>query len=165
MLRIALGLIVATLSAAPVFAQAVPPAAPAQPPAPAQPAAAAPSPFVFNSDGGVILNFVKADKTADFEMALGKLKEALAKIEKPERKEQAAGWKVFKAAEPGPGGAAIYVFIIDPVAKGAEYSVGNILVEAFAAEGQTIYKTYSDAYANPAIGALLHLTKVIELGK
>ena len=165
MLRIVLGLIVATLSAAPVFAQAVPPAAPAQPPAPAQPAAAAPSPFVFNSDGGVILNFVKADKTADFEMALGKLKEALAKIEKPERKEQAAGWKVFKAAEPGPGGAAIYVFIIDPVAKGAEYSVGNILVEAFAAEGQTIYKTYSDAYANPAIGALLHLTKVIELGK
>jgi hypothetical protein len=163
MLRIALGLIVATLSAAPVFAQA--PAPPAQPPAPAQPAAAAPSPFVFNSDGGVILNFVKADKTADFEMALGKLKEALAKIEKPERKEQAAGWKVFKAAEPGPGGAAIYVFIIDPVAKGAEYSVGNILVEAFAAEGQTIYKTYSDAYANPAIGALLHLTKVIELGK
>jgi hypothetical protein len=165
MLRIVLGLIVATLSAAPVFAQAVPPAAPAQPPAPAQPAAAAPSPFVFNSDGGVILNFVKADKTADFEMALGKLKEALAKIEKPERKAQAAGWKVFKAAEPGPGGAAIYVFIIDPVAKGAEYSVGNILVEAFAAEGQTIYKTYSDAYANPAIGALLHLTKVIELGK
>ena len=159
MLRIVLGLIVATLSAAPVFAQAVPPAAPAQP------AAAAPSPFVFNSDGGVILNFVKADKTADFEMALGKLKEALAKIEKPERKEQAAGWKVFKAAEPGPGGAAIYVFIIDPVAKGAEYSVGNILVEAFGAEGQTIYKTYSDAYANPAIGALLHLTKVIELGK
>ena len=165
MLRIALRLIVATLSAAPVFAQAVPPAAPAQPPAPAQPAAAAPSPFVFNSDGGVILNFVKADKTADFEMALGKLKEALAKSEKPERKQQAAGWKVFKAAEPGPGGAAIYVFIIDPVAKGAEYSVGNILVEAFGAEGQTIYKTYSDAYANPAIGALLHLTKVAELGK
>src|SRR5512132_2834727 len=98
MLRIALGLIVATLSAAPVFAQA--PAPPAQPPAPAQPAAAAPSPFVFNSDGGVILNFVKADKTADFEMALGKLKEALAKSEKPERKQQAAGWKVFKAAEP-----------------------------------------------------------------
>jgi hypothetical protein len=162
MLRIALGLIVATLSVSPVFAQAVPPAAPA---APAQAAAAAPSPFVFNSDGGVILNFVKADKTADFEMALGKLKDALAKSEKPERKQQAAGWKVFKAAEPGPSGAAIYVFIIDPVAKGAEYSVGNILVEAFGAEGQTIYKTYSDAYANPAIGALLHLTKVIELGK
>ena len=163
MLRIALGLIVATLSAAPVFAQA--PAPPAQPPAPAQPAAAAPSPFVFNSDGGVILNFVKADKTADFEMALGKLKEALAKSEKPERKAQAAGWKVFKATEPGPSGAVIYVFFMDPVAKGAEYKVGDILVEAFGAEGQTLYKTYSEAYGTPAIGALLQLTNVVALGK
>ena len=128
-------------------------------------AAAAPSPFVFPGDGGVILNFVKADKTADFEMVLGKVKEALAKSEKPERKEQAAGWKVFKATEPGPNGAVIYVFFMDPVAKGAEYSVGNILVEAFGAEGQTLYKTYSEAYGNPAIGALLHLTSVTELGK
>ncbi len=159
MLRIALGLVVATLSAAPVFAQATPA------PAPAQPAAAAPNPFVFTGDGGAILNFVKADKTADFEMVLGKVKDALAKSEKPERKQQAAGWKVFKAAEPGPNGAVIYVFIMDPVAKGAEYSVGNILVEAFGAEGQALYKTYSEAYGTPAIGALLHLSKVAELGK
>jgi hypothetical protein len=157
--RIAFGLVVGVLSATTVFAQ-TPPAA-----APAQPAAAAPNPFIFPGDGGVILNFVKADKTADFEMVIGKLKEALAKSEKPERKEQAAGWKVFKATEPGPGGAAIYVFVMDPVAKGSEYSVGNILVEGFGAEGQTLYKTYSEAYANPAIGALLHLNRVTELGK
>jgi hypothetical protein len=149
--RIVVGLAVGMLSASTVFAQAAAPAAP--------------NPFVFNEDGGVILNFVKADKTADFEMVMGKLKEALAKSEKPERKAQAAGWKYFKANEPGPGGAAIYVFIMDPVAKGAEYSVGNILVEVFGAEGQAVYKTYSDSYANPAIGALLHLTKVAELGK
>ena len=159
MFRIALVCVVGMLSAAPVFAQAPPAAAPAQPPA------AQANPFVFPGDGGVILNFVKADKTADFEMVLGKVKEALAKSEKPERKQQAAGWKVFKAEEPGPNGAAIYVFIMDPVAKGAEYSVGNILVEAFGAEGQTLYKTYSDSYGTPAIGALLHLTKVTELGK
>ena len=80
--RIVVGMAAGMLSAATVFAQA---AAPAQP--------AAPSPFVFKGDGGVILNFVKADKTADFEMVIGKLKEALAKSEKPERKQQAAGWK------------------------------------------------------------------------
>jgi hypothetical protein len=158
--RIVVGLAVALLSATTVFAQAAPAAAPAQP------AAAPPNPFIFNSDGGVILNFVKADKTADFEMVMGKLKEALAKSEKPERKAQAAGWKYFKATEPGPNGAVIYVFVMDPVAKGAEYSVGNILVEVLGAtEGQALYKTYSDSYANPAIGALLHLTKVAELGK
>ncbi len=134
-------------------------------PARAQQAAAAPNPFVFPGDGGVILNFVKADKTADFEMVLGKVKEALAKSEKPERKQQATGWKVLKASEAGPGGAVIYAFLIDPAAKGSSYSVGDILVEAFGAEGQTLYKTYSDAYANPAIGALLHLSTVIDLGK
>ncbi|PYR25505.1 MAG: hypothetical protein DMF98_11965, partial [Acidobacteria bacterium] len=139
----ALGLLAGTLSATITYAQ--------------QPPAAAPSPFVFPGDGGVILNYIKADKTADFEMVIGKLKEALAKSEKPERKAQGAGWKLFKATEPGPGGAVIYVFIMDPVAKGAEYSVGNILVEAFGDEGRTLYKTYSDSYGNPAIGALLHL--------
>jgi len=136
------------------------------PPARAQQAAAAPSPFLFNSDAGVILNFVKADKTADFEMVLGKLKEGLAKSEKAERKAMAAGWKVFKATEPGPNGAVIYVFIMDPIAKGQEYSVGNLLVETLGSEeGQKLYKTYSDSYGNPAIGALLHLTSFLDLGK
>src|SRR3954470_15174097 len=155
---IVFGLAAAVLTATTAFAQAAP-AAPAQ----AAPAQAAPSPFVFPGDAGVILNFVKADKTADFEMVLGKAKEALAKSDKPERKAQAAGWKVFKATEPGPGGNVIYVFVIDPAAKGAEYSVGNILVEGFGAEGQTLYKTYSDAFGTPAIGALLHLTNVVAL--
>jgi hypothetical protein len=159
MFRIALVCVVGMLSAAPVFAQAPPAAAPAQPPA------AQANPFVFPGDGGVILNFVKADKTADFEMVLGKVKEALAKSEKPERKQQATGWKVFKASEPGPNGAVIYVFTMDPVVKGADYSVGNILVEGFAAEGQTLYKTYSESFGTPAIGALLHLTQVADLGK
>ena len=97
-------------------------------------------------------------------MVLGKVKEALAKSEKPERKAQAASWKVFKASEPGPNSAAIYVFIMDPVAKGAEYKVGDILVEAFGAEGQTLYKTYSEAYGTPAFN-ILHLTNVASLGK
>src|SRR3979490_823648 len=116
--RIVLGLAVGALSATTAFAQAP----------------AAPNPFVFPGDGGVILNFVKADKTADFEMVIGKVKEALAKSDKPERKQQAAGWKVFKASEAGPSGAVIYAFLIDPAAKGSDYSVGNILVEAFGAE-------------------------------
>jgi|ERR1051325_4946963 hypothetical protein len=146
---VALGLLVGLLTASPARAQQ-----------PAQP-----SPFVFNSDAGVILNFVKADKTADFESVLNKLKEGLAKSEKPERKAMAAGWKIFKASDPGPNGAVIYVFIIDPAAKGQEYSVGNLLVEAFGAEGQTLYKTYSDAFGTPAIGALLHLTSFLDLGK
>ena len=57
------------------------------------------------SDGALVLNYIKPDKTADFEMVMAKVKEALAKSEKPERKAQAEGWKIFKTAEPGPSGA------------------------------------------------------------
>ena len=73
----------------------------------------------------MVLNFIKADKTADFEAIIAKLKEALQKRRKPERKEQAAGWKVFKAVEAGPGGTVLYVFVIDPAVKGAEYTWGR----------------------------------------
>ena len=131
---------------------------------PAAQASAAQSMYVFSSDAGAILNFVKADKTADFEMIVGKVKEALAKSEKPERKEQAKSWKVFKATEAGPGGAAIYVFMMDPIAKGADYSIGTLLVEGFGAEGQTLYKTYSECYGQPAQN-ILHLSLIGDLGK
>jgi len=151
------GTVVALLSANAAFAQ--------QPAAqPAQQASAAQQMYVFSSDAGAILNFIKADKTADFEMIIGKVKEALAKSEKPERKEQAKSWKVFKATEGGPAGSSIYVFVMDPIAKGADYSIGTLLVEAFGAEGQTLYKTYSDCYGQPAQN-ILHLSMVSDLAK
>ena len=62
---------------------------------------------------------------------MGKLKEALQKSEKPERKQQAASWKVFKSPDPAAGGNVLYVFMIDPAVKGADYTVSTILAEAF----------------------------------
>jgi hypothetical protein len=95
----------------------------------------------------MVLNFVKPDKTADFEAVMGKLKEALQKSDKPERKRQAASWKVFKAAEPGANGSVLYVFTIDPAVKGADYTISTILAEAFPDEVQTLYKQYAESYA------------------
>lgn len=103
---------------------------------------------VFGSDAGLVLNFIKADKTADFEAIVAKLKEALAKSDKPERKQQAASWKVFRAMEPGANGSVLYVFDVDPAVPGADYTVSNILAEAFPEEVQTLYKQYADAYAS-----------------
>ena len=37
-----------------------------------------PTARTFASDGGMVLNFIKPDKTADFEAVIAKLKEALA---------------------------------------------------------------------------------------
>ncbi|MEQ1912751.1 MAG: hypothetical protein ABMA15_28305 [Vicinamibacterales bacterium] len=122
------------------------------------------NPYVFAGDGAVLLNFIKADHVADFEMILGKLKEALAKSEKPERKQQAESWKVFKANEAGPAGAAIYVSVIYPSVKGADYTVTTILAEAFPTEVQDLYKKYADSFATPP-GNLLNIKMFSDLAK
>jgi hypothetical protein len=114
---------------------------------PSRSAAQAPAARVFASDAGMVLNFIKPDKTADFEAVVGKLKEALQKSEKPERKQQATSWKVFKSPDPAQGGNVLYVFVIDPAVKGADYTVSTILNEAFPQEVQALYKQYADAYA------------------
>ena len=131
---------------------------------PAQQAQAQKSQYVFAGDAALILNFVKADKTGDFEMIMGKLKEALAKSDKPERKQQAASWKIYKAAEGGPGGSVIYVSTMAPTVKGADYSVALILSEAFPQEVQALYKTYSECFGSPAQN-ILNLTLANDLGK
>ena len=120
-------------------------------------------PRVFGSDAGMVLNFVKADKTSDFELVMNKLKEALQKSDKPERKQQAASWKVFKSPDPAAGGNVLYVFMIDPSVKGADYNVVQLLVEGFAnAEVQTLYTQYAGALAGQNIVNLLLVT---DLGK
>ncbi len=115
---------------------------------PAQQAQAAPAARVFASDAGMVLNFIKPDKTADFEAVMAKLKEALNKSDKPERKQQAQSWKVFKSPDPAAGGNVLYVFIIDPAVKGADYTVSTILNEGFPQEVQALYKQYAESYAS-----------------
>ena len=144
------------VSAAPALAQAAPAQAPAAP-------APAPQARVFTGDAGIMFNVIKADKTADFEMVIGKLKEALAKSENPVRKQQAAGWRVFKQAEPMPNGSILYIFLIDPVAKEADYTVSRILAEVFPTEVQDLFKVYSEAYAGGVTMANYQL--VVDLGK
>jgi pyruvate/2-oxoglutarate dehydrogenase complex dihydrolipoamide acyltransferase (E2) component len=148
---IALGLIAGVFSASAAFAQAAPAAGQPAAPAAGQPAAqaaAAPTTRLFASDAGMVLNFIKPDKGPDFEAVIAKLKEALAKSEKPERKQQAQSWKVFKSPDPAAGGNLLYVFVIDPAVKEADYTVSNILAEAFPpAEVNDLYKKYAEAYA------------------
>ena len=144
---IAFGLVVGALATSTAYAQ-TPPTQQPPPAQPAQQAQAAPAARVFASDAGMVLNFIKPDKTADFEAVMAKLKDALTKSEKPERKQQAASWKIFKSPEPAQNGNVLYVFVIDPAVKGADYTVSTILAEAFPQEVQTLYKQYADAYAS-----------------
>jgi hypothetical protein len=155
---IVLGIVAGTLLSATAAVAQQPPATP-----PAQQAAAPPTARTFASDAGMVLNFIKPDKTADFEAVIAKLKEALQKSEKPERKQQAASWKVFKSPDPAAGGNVLYVFVIDPSVKGADYTVSNILAEGFPTEVQTLYKQYAEAYASGQ--NFVNLSLVANLGK
>jgi len=136
-----------TTPAQPAPAQPAQPAAPGQQPAPSQ-EPAKPAGITFDSDSGILLMYVKADKTADFESAMAKLRDAFAHSERPERKQQAAGWKLFKAAEPGPNGTATYVNVISPVLKGADYTITRILYETFPTESQQIFPLLRDSLTN-----------------
>jgi hypothetical protein len=149
-MRMALGLVaVGLLSATSVYAQA--PAAQAQQVSNAR---------KFPGDAGMVLNFIKPDKTADFESVIAKLKEAMAKNEK--WKAQAEGWKVFKSPDPA-GANVLYVFIVDPVVKEADYQISNIIAEALPAEANEILKKYAECYAQGM--NIVNLNLIANLGK
>ena len=94
----------------------------------AQQAPAAPQKFTLEGDMALWSVAIKADKTADYEQVLAKLKEGLAKSEKPEAKQQLAGWKIIKNAMAQPDGSIVYVHVIT-VVKDADYSITNLVYE------------------------------------
>jgi hypothetical protein len=125
-------------------------AAAQQPAAPAEPSKPV---LTINSDAAIITLLIKPDKTADFEVVLNKLKDALNKSEKPERKQQAAGWKIFKSNQMAQGNA-VYIMRIDPVVKGEEYDITRLIAEVFPVEVQEIFAKYKEAFAGRAITEL-----------
>ncbi len=91
---------------------------------------------------------IKPDKTADFEQIMSKVRDALMKSEKPERKQQAAGWKVMKMAATLKDGSVVYTHVIQPV-KGVDYTILAILYEATPdpAEQRKLFDQYRDAFS------------------
>ncbi|MBI4885886.1 MAG: hypothetical protein HY824_02225 [Acidobacteria bacterium] len=163
-------MLAALLLTAPAAAQVVPaPTAPVTPQPPGVPGAApvAPAPGVlptpvgartFTAPAGIIFNVVRPERVVDFELVIGYLQAALEKSANPQVRAQAAGWKAFKAAEPGPNGTVLYVFVMDPAVTGADYALGPILGDAYPDLIEPIWKLYQGALAGG--GSLLNLTPV-----
>ena len=107
-------------------------------------------------DVALITILIKPDRAADFEMVLNKVKESLAKSENPQRKQQAAGWVVFKSQTPVQGNT-VYIMRIDPIVNGAEYDLMRIIAEVFPVEVQEIFQKYKDAFAGRAITEMKRL--------
>jgi hypothetical protein len=108
---------------------------------------------------GLLFNTVRADRVEDFEQAMWYLQAALASSTNERVRAQAAGWRILKATEGGPGGTVLYVFLLDPTVAGADYGLGRILADAYPdqAKLQEIWKLYNNSVTG---GSLLNLTPV-----
>ena len=105
--------------------------------------------LVFGGDTALVLNYVLADKAADFEAIVAKVKAALAKSERPVRRQQAANWRVFKTTGPAPPGKVVYLFAMMPPLRGADYAIPTILAEELPAEAKELSRKLVDAYGDP----------------
>jgi len=121
-----------------------------------------PAPAFTIAKPALLYVFIKPDKNADYEAIIGKLKEALQKSDKPELKQAAGGWKVYKA-DALSNNNTLYVHLIDPPAPNADYGVMKILYDAYPSEAQGIFAQYKDAFVGQ--GTPVTMTLVVDLGK
>ncbi|HET9384769.1 MAG TPA: hypothetical protein VFO67_06450 [Gemmatimonadales bacterium] len=103
--------------------------------------------FTFDGDAALLTVAIKPDKTADFERIMTKVRQALLQSPDPQRKQQAAGWRVMRVNKPLADGNIAYVHVIHPVVKDADYTIMRALYEAFPEERQALYDTYRGAFA------------------
>ena len=92
-----------------------------------------PDPLVFNTDRMLVVIRVAEASAVDFEVTMGKVKEVLAQSDKPERKRQAAHWKLLKATDPQDG-VLNFFFVLEQVEKGVSYDPFKILAEGLPPE-------------------------------
>ncbi len=130
---LAAAVLLVALTRADIWAQATP--------------AAAPQAMTLTGDVALWTMAIKADKTGDFEAVMTKLREGLTKSAKPERRQQAAGWRVVKVPTPMPDGTIAYVHVINPVVAGADYTIMQILYDEFPNDRQALYEQYRGAFA------------------
>lgn len=153
-----------TTAAAAQALQAPPAAQPTVTETPAGPIAVTTPPpaaaRTFTAPAGLLFHTVRPDRVAEFEKLVAFLQAALEKSTDPTIRLQARGWRVFKAAEPGPNGTVLYVFVIDPAVPKAEYGFGRILADVFTdpMQLQQIWRLYTSSVTGG--GSLLNLFPV-----
>ena len=117
--------------------------------------------MIFAADKMLVAFSIAESSAADFEAVMEKVKEVLAKSEKPERKQQAAHWKVLRI-EAAQGGVLTYFCYIDQVVKGATYDVFKILGEGLPADD--VRKLYEKLAPGVKGINLVPLAKIIDMG-
>ncbi len=112
---------------------------------------------------GMVFNYIEQDSAEAFEQVMARLGQVMAESENPERVQQASGWKVYKAVEPGPNNNVLYVWFIDPTVPEADYSVAQILNEEIPNEVQGLYETFNGSFG---LGQMpINLELVVDFGE
>ena len=107
-------------------------------------------PVVFGSDAGIVLTFVHPAKQQDFDLVLERFRQVLESSEDIIRRQQAENWRVFSSPDPGPNGSVMYIGFMEPVLKGANYRIADILAEELPEEeAAELLATLEDSMAQP----------------
>lgn len=103
------------------------------------------SDYRFGAGTGLLVFHVHRDRTADFEAVMQRVAEGLRSTSNPTRRDQAAGWRIFRARDTSD--AAIYVVLVDPVVRDADYDPVKMLTELAPAEASALYERLRNAVA------------------
>jgi hypothetical protein len=144
-------LLVAQTAAAP---QNATPAKPTVPPTPD------PASSHFLTEAGLLLVAIKPAATADYEMVIRTLQEAMAKDTDPIRSAAAKGWRVFKSDADAKGNQ-LYIHVMLPAVTGFDYRPSLLLDELVKDLAPDLLSKYQDAFAEPP--RKLNLTELAKM--
>ena len=102
---------------------------------------------VFETETGMMLNYIKSSNTRDFEEVMRRLATALASSANPQHQAMAEGWHLLRAREAGPNNSVLYLWWIDPAVPGANYAISQILREVYPEEVEPLYQRFNRAFA------------------
>lgn len=100
--------------------------------------------YSFPTGAGLLLFYVRPERTADFEGVVKRMSEVLDKSANPVRRQQASGWRMFRSVE-APKDSVIYVFVLDPAVAGSDYDPVKVLSEELPTEAHALYETIKSA--------------------
>ena len=114
-------------------------------------AQAAPQKTTYTGEVVIAAYVVNAGKDADYEKVMATLKDSLSKSKRPEAKQQLDGWKVIKNSAAQPDGSSLYVHVITPVVKDADYSITALVYEVVTdpKEQTEFFNLYKGALQKP----------------
>lgn len=103
----------------------------------------------FLGEAGLLLVAIKPASTADYELVIRTLQDALAKDKDPIRVAAAKGWRVFKTSEVDAKGNQLYIHMMLPAVTGFDYRPSLLLDELVKEVAPGLLSKYQDAFAMP----------------